>query len=139
MRIDVNQQPCKLWPRAGRPPTRIAKEKSLLRREAVDREARLAFHRFLECGISNYQSAKIGNRFTNHQLAIFVQSLFHFETAELIDDTLRPLLKCLEVRVGPPVGKIAGRIKLPALIVKTMRHLVTDDCTHAAIVERVVG
>src|SRR5882762_11025223 len=118
MRIDVNQQPCKLWPRAGRPPTRIAKEKSLLRREAVDREARLAFHRFLECGISNYQSAKIGNRFTNHQLAVFVQSLFHFKTAELIDDTLRALLKGFHISVGPPVGKIAGRIKLPPFVIK---------------------
>src|SRR5947209_6423648 len=98
MRIRADQKPRELRPNARGPATRIAEKEALLRREAIDvRRTRFALHGMLESRVRDHQSAEVGDRFTLHQAAVFVQALLNFEAIELIDDALRFHLKSFQV------------------------------------------
>src|SRR5258708_763842 len=139
MRISHRQHASEFRTHVGGPAARVTEKETLLRCEPVDvRGARLTFHRFLKRGIRDYQPTQIGDRFTHYQLAVFVQARLDFKAVELIDDALRLLFEGFEVGIAPPVRQIAGGIKLGPLVVETVRHLVTDHRSHAAVIQRVV-
>src|SRR5205807_22335 len=117
----------------------IAQEETLLRREAVDDHTRLALHCFLEGGISDDQTPQVRNGLSHDEVAVFVESLFDFKAAELIDDAFRALFESFEISFTPPVSEISCSTELTTLIVKAVRHLVADNRSHAAIVKRVIS
>src|SRR6266404_3387742 len=127
MRILQDDQASEFRPDIGRPAARITEKEPLLGRKAInDSRSRFAGKRFLERGISYHQAAEIGDRFTLNQAAVQVQALCNFKAAELIDYALRPFLKCFQIVAGPPVGEVPRRVKLRPLIVKAVRHFMTD-------------
>src|ERR1044072_2415470 len=104
------------------PVVRIGKEESLLRSKAADvLRTRFSFHRFLKRRVRDRQATQIGNRLTDNQLALLVESFLDFVAAELIDDALGALVKCFAIVRSPPIGQIALGVKLASLVVKSMR------------------
>src|SRR6266496_5042234 len=138
MRVHVCQQTCQLRPSVRSPATCVAKEKPLFGSESVHSLTRLALHGLLVSRISYDQASQIGDGFANYKLTVLVDSLFDLKPIELIDDTLCPRLKCFQVSISPPISEISCRVKLPTLIVETMRHFVANNRAHATIVEGVV-
>src|SRR5205085_8542945 len=58
---------------------------------------------------------------------------------ELSDHTIGARRELRVIFIRPPLHKVTVSVKLRALIVKTMRHLVAYDRAYAAVVEGVVG
>ena len=48
-------------------------------------------------------------------------------------------LEVLLVGCSPPVVLVTGLVKLAALVVETVAHLMTDYATDTAIVHRIIG
>src|SRR5437762_1775337 len=99
-------------PHVGGPAARKAQEEPLFRSEAVDIHPRLSFHCFLESGISDHQSAEVGDRLALHQRTVLVQAFFDLKGIKLIDDASGTFVECLEVLLAPPVREVSRRIVL---------------------------
>src|SRR5579875_2206334 len=116
-----------------------SREKTAGRGEAINLRLRFRFWRLLEGGISNRQAAQVGNALTQHQLAVLMKLVFNNVAVELFLNALSPLLEPFQIIGRPPVHQVSMRIKLASLIVKTMRHFMSDHRTHCAIVDGVIG
>src|SRR5437899_11857974 len=68
-----------------------------------------------------------------------MQTRFDFKRTELVHDAIGSLAELLEVVRRPPHHQIAVGVKLRALIVKAVRHLMTDHGADAAVVESIVS
>src|ERR1700732_2841349 len=122
------------------PYLREREKKPLLRSEPVNLlRRRLPFRRFLQGGICNCQSAQVRDAFTFHQFAVFVQTRFYLESVKLFRHAISAFLEVLQGVHCPPVFQIALGVELSSLIVKTMRHLVTDYGSHSSVIHRIVA
>ena len=123
-----------------RPPDlRPRKEESLVLRESVDRRNRgLPRFRLLQRSEGNRKAAKIGNVFSQGQLAVHVHRIDTDILIELLAKTLCTLRKRLPVRCRPPLPEVSPCVELTPLIVKSVRHLVADHRADAAVIHRIV-
>src|SRR5579864_4895939 len=124
------------------PNSREREEEALLRRKAVDLLIALLgmfIERLLQCGISDLHSAYVRDVFALGQFAIDVQTRQSFVFVVLIDYRLAALFVSVGGFFRPPIGQIADLVVLPALIVETVRHFMSDHATDPAVVHRVVS
>src|SRR5579884_2912108 len=139
VRVHGDQKASKLGSDILGPDLRVAEKKPLVGGEAINLRLRFRFWRLLEGGISNRQAAQVGNALTQHQLAVLMKLVFNNVAVELFLNALSPLLEPFQIIGRPPVHQVSMRIKLASLIVKTMRHFMSDHRTHCAIVDGVIG
>ena len=72
-------------------------------------------------------------------MTISIEIVIDLDLAKLLSEALRRGLEVLLVSLSPPVVHIASSVKLATLIVKAVRHLMTDDHTDSTIVDSVIS
>ncbi len=126
----------------GCPYIGIRQEETLLGRESVTglqtlcrRFGRLVLLEGLE---RNLQSAVVGNVLTQSEFTVAKHTRSHLDMAEIVGHDLGACVEVLLVLCRPPIVQVAVLVVLAALVVEAVRHLVSDNDTDGAIVERIV-
>ena len=68
-----------------------------------------------------------------------MEFVFHAKAVELAGDATTSIGEVLLVGVGPPILHVPLRVKLAALVVKSVCHFVANNRSHGPIVQGVVG
>ena len=118
------------------PHTGPAKEETLVGSEALDHAV---VTRIVECLQSNMQSAVVTDVLAERHLAVHLLAIHHFDGREIVGQTGGALVEGGFVGSRPPVALVARDVKLTALIVETVAHLVTYHAADGSIVLSVVG
>ena len=140
MRIRLGQETRDLGPVVRRPMRREPEKEALIGGEAVDvRRRRFPGESLLKRRVRDYESAEIGDAFAFLELSVAVQTRLDFKSIELLRDAIAALAEILQVFRRPPIFQIAVGVKLRALIVEAVSHLVADHRADAAVIERVVS
>ena len=79
------------------------------------------------------------NVFTTSEGAIHMHARQNFYSIKGANHALCALLKILFVLFSPPVAQIAFLVKLCALVVKTVRHFVTNHHTYSSIIDGIIA
>ena len=138
MRIGQRHLPLRL--RTDRVPAGLSpcNEELLLRSEAVEiRRPWLSFQRLQVRQISKLHAAQVADAFSQDQLTIVVRTIISGVSVKLLRHARAPLLETFVICISPPLLQFAGGVVLRALIVKTVRDLVTDHRTNGPIIHRV--
>ena len=99
-----------------------------------------SYRALLQRGISELDAANVRDVFALRQFAVNMHAWQRLDTPNidrqpLCDACHIPAADCCR----PPVAQISDLIELPALIVKSVRHFVSDYRAHAAVVDGVIG
>src|SRR5918993_6005203 len=87
------------------------------------------------------EAAQITDVLPDGQLTVhaMARSLLGLQLSVLIDQHSGPLLESRSILGRPPIDQRTVAVAGRTLIVEAMADLVTDHCTDAAVVDRVVG
>src|SRR5437868_4799775 len=140
MRIRLNLKPQTLLGRLGCPDLGPAEEEPLLGSKPIDlRRCRLGLQVIHQSSVGDVQTAEIANVLADRSLSLDLHTRQYFVAAELIDHACGTLVKLLAVLGRPPHVEIAFSVILTALIVETVRDLVTDHRSHSSVVNGIVS
>ena len=125
------------------PYVRVREEEPLCRREAVAglQTLTLGLALFVEAEsqVTNLQTAVVSNVLTQRERTVSVYARSHFDLVERFFHHFRALVEGGFVLCRPPVDHVTVLVELTTLIVEAVGHLMTDDNTDSAVVERVIG
>ena len=98
----------------------------------------LCLHHILKRTEGDVQTAVIADVLTQGHLAVHLLAS-QLNLIEVVYQNLGARLEVLLVGCCPPVVLVAGLVKLAALVVETVAHLMTNYATDTAIVHRIIG
>src|ERR1700730_8160940 len=120
------------------PNLREAKKEPLIGCETFDqRGCRLALETFFEPGISDGETAQIGDALAFDEFPVLVKSLI-FVAVKLFRDAIATRLKILQVLWCPPVIQVTLCVKFGSLVIEPVRHLMADDRADPSVVDRTI-
>ena len=93
----------------------------------------------LECCVSHLQATVVGQVLAEGEIAVGLKVGQHADVGEEIGHHLCASLKLVAVAFCPPVAEVAFLVKLAALVVESVSHLMTDDHADGAVVEGIVS
>ena len=96
-------------------------------------------HCVLESLEGHFQTAVVGNVFSAGECAIGMKAGQHLDFVEEFHHSFGAGFEVLLVLLRPPVTEVAVLVKLCTLVVKAVRHLVTNHHTDSTIVGSIVG
>jgi site-specific DNA recombinase len=121
------------------PDLRVAEEESLIAGEAADHGRGLPAKRCLIGVVGDGEARDVGDVLAQRQFAIDVRAGKRLVGTVLRHNLIGIDLEALHVLGGPPVGELAGRIILAALIIEMVRDLVADHRADRTVVDRRVS
>mmetsp|Transcript_20016 Transcript_20016/g.36303 ORF Transcript_20016/g.36303 Transcript_20016/m.36303 type:complete len:301 (+) Transcript_20016:177-1079(+) len=114
-----------------------SKKESLSWRKAINHWPGIKAFLCLESTIGKVQTTKVCDVFATSKLSLYRLTM-HLEGIGLIYHHLDATFILLGILFSPPVKHVALKIKFPSLVIKPMRHLVANHCTHRSIVYGIV-
>ena len=120
------------------PYTCPCQEEALLWSKFILHTQLLCLHHILKCTESDVQTTIVTDVLTQSHLAVYLLAS-QLNLVEMVNQDLGARLEVLLVSSSPPVVLVTGLVKLAALIVKAMTHLMTDYSTDTTIVHRIIG
>ena len=107
--------------------------------QAVDHRGGFAIERPVVCVQGDAQTAEVGDILAQCEFAVDVPGTDGDAGVELTDQLGGTDIEPGPVLGGPPVGQIACGVVFASLVIKPVRHLVADDGSDRAVVQRIVG
>ena len=139
MRVGTHTIAQSFGARIACPHQRISEEETLFGSETIVHSRRILRLCFLERLISYFDAAMVCNVFTTSEGAIHMHARQNFYSIKGANHALCALLKVLFVLFSPPVAQITFLVKLCALVVKTVRHFVTNHHTDSSIIDSIIA
>ena len=140
MRIDLRQAQDLLLTDVLTPKRRIAQIETLVVGKAINRRGRLlAGKAVLISLISDQQTTLVSDVLTQRITSVSVNRIGHDDIVVLLNQDIGTLRKTLSVILSPPVLQVTILIVITALVIKSVRHLVSNHHANSAVVNSVVG
>ena len=139
MVVAVEHGACKFFANLVAIGAGVSDEEALVAGEAVDHGRFLPAERHAVGGIGDFEAGEVADILAQRAKAVHARAEPGAVAVILFDQPVGFRAEALVSRLRPPVAGASGGVRLAALVVKAVAHLVADDGADAAVIFRRVG